>query len=162
MSKGFYLGSYLGVGILGLLFFGIGWLFWPLLFLGIPLTIFFFIVLCMFVYNSWTAIQDGHARSGPCKALGFLFIPFFNLYWIFQAFWGFSKDYNAYVARHGFQAAAKLPEGLFLAFCILILVSLIPFLDIATGIAGFVIFAVIINIVCDAVNVLPPPNKKSN
>lgn len=160
MSKGFYLGSYLVAGILGLIFCGIGWIIWPLLVLGIPLMIYLFIVFCMFVHKSWSSIQDGHARTGPCKALGFLFIPFFNFYWIFEAYWGFAKDYNVYVARHGIQGAPRLPDGLFLAYCILILVGLIPFVNFVTSIAGFIIFAVIISKVCDAVNVLPSPSIK--
>jgi len=158
MSKGFYLGSYLVAGILGLVLCGIGSIVWPLLVLGIPLAIYAFIVFCLFVHRSWSWIQDGHARTGPCKALGFLFIPFFNLYWIFEAYWGFAKDYNAYTARHGLQAAPKLPESLFLAYCILILVSLIPFVDFVTIIPNFIILAIIISKVCDAVNALPAPS----
>ena len=162
MSKGFYLGSYLVAGILGLIFCSIGWIVWPLLILGIPLVIYFFVVFCMFVHKAWSSIQDGHARTGPCKALGFLFIPFFNFYWIFQAYWGFAKDYNAYTTRHGINTAPKLPEGLFLAFCILTLVSLIPFVNFVTSIVNLVLFAVIISKVCDAVNALPSQSTKQN
>ena len=160
MSTGFYLGSYLAAGILALILWGVGWIVWPLLVLSIPLVIYLFVVFCMFVHKSWSSIQDGHARTDPCKALGFLFIPFFNFYWIFQAYWGFAKDYNAYTARHGIQAAPKLPEGLFLAFCILSLVNIIPFVNYVMWIPTFIIFAVIISKVCDAVNVLPSQSTK--
>ena len=162
MSKGFYLGSFLAAGILGLIFCIIGVFAWPLLVLGIPLLIYLAIVSCKFVHKSWSSIQDGHARTGPCKALGFLFIPFFSFYWIFEAFWGFAKDYNAYTARHGIQAAPKLPEGLFLAFCILSLVNIIPFVNYVMWIPTFIIFAVIISKVCDAVNALPSQSTKQN
>jgi len=160
MSTGFYLGSYLAAGILALILWGVGWIVWPLLVLSIPLVIYLFVVFCMFVHKSWSSIQDGHARTDPCKALGFLFIPFFNFYWIFQAYWGFAKDYNAYTARHAINNAPELPEGLFLAYCILIVLSIIPFVNFVTGIAAFIIFAVIISKVCDAVNVLPSPSIK--
>ncbi len=141
---------------MGMVVLGMGWLvWWPLLILGIPLMVYSAVVSWMFIYKAWALIQDGHARASPCKALGFLFIPFFNLYWVFEAYWGFAKDYNDYVARHRLQAAPKLPDGLFLALSILTVASIIPFLDIATGIAVFIIFAVIINKVCDAVNALP-------
>jgi hypothetical protein len=38
------------------------------------------------LYRAWKCLQPGGlARTTPGKAIGFLFIPFFNLYWIFQA-----------------------------------------------------------------------------
>jgi hypothetical protein len=52
------------------------------------------------VYKFWQVIQDGFARTTPGKAVGFLFIPFFNFYWWFVAFFGLSKDQNAYIDRH--------------------------------------------------------------
>src|SRR5215472_4189380 len=45
------------------------------------------IALLVLIYQMWQSIQDGHARTTPGKAVGFLFIPFFNLYWMFQAVW---------------------------------------------------------------------------
>jgi len=39
------------------------------------------------VYKAWEAIQNGHARTSPGKAVGFLFIPCFSLYWMFPAYW---------------------------------------------------------------------------
>ena len=52
------------------------------------------------VYKFWQMIQDGFARTTPGKAVGFLFIPFFNFYWWIVAFLGLSKDQNAYIDRH--------------------------------------------------------------
>ena len=102
----------------------------------------------------WESIQDGHARTSAGKAIGFLFIPFFNLYWIFQVLWGFSKDYNAYVERHALDAK-KLSEGLFLACTILPLTTCIPFLNFLTIIPYWIVFTMVVSQVCDAVNALP-------
>jgi len=52
------------------------------------------------VYKLWQIVQDGFARTTPGKAVGFLFIPFFNFYWWFVAFFGLSKDQNVYIDRH--------------------------------------------------------------
>jgi hypothetical protein len=52
------------------------------------------------LYNFWTIIQDGFASTTPGKAVGFLFIPIFNLYWYFRAFYGLSKDIKFYIDRH--------------------------------------------------------------
>jgi len=151
MSKGFYLGSYIG-GLISIWVLVIIAIFiWPLFLVVIPLAVYVFVVNLIFLYKAWEAIQDGHARTGPCKAIGFLFIPFFNLYWLFQAYWGFAKDYNYYISRHGITAARRLPDGLFLAYCILILLSWLPFV----ALANFIIYAVIISNICDGVNRLP-------
>lgn len=79
--------------------------------------------LWVLIYRMWGAIQDGHARTSPGKALGFLFIPIFNLYWAFQVFWGFARDFNAYLDRHGLPTRS-LSGGLLLAYPILAIVSL--------------------------------------
>lgn len=52
------------------------------------------------IYKLWQVIQDGHARTTPGKAIGFLFIPFFNLYWYYVAFHGLARDMNGYIERH--------------------------------------------------------------
>ena len=185
LSKAFFLGSYLGgtiaAWIIGWVVWSYSWIYYdwtyydsyydveepawwlilPLL-LIIPIAIFVFVVVCVFIHKAWASIQDGHVRTGPCKALGFLFIPFFNFYWIFQAVWGFAVDFNKYVTRNNVSAAPRLPEGLFLAYSILYVAAIIPFVGIAIGIANFIIGAILISKVCDAVNALPPQSTKVN
>ena len=185
LSKAFFLGSYLGGTIATWI---IAWVLWAYLWIDydwsyydsyidveepawwfilpalliIPIAIFVFVVVCVFIHKAWASIQDGHVRTGPCKALGFLFIPFFNFYWIFQAVWGFAVDFNKYTARNNVSAAPRLPEGLFLAYSILYVAAIIPFVGIAISIANFIIGAILISKVCDAVNALPPQSTKVN
>jgi hypothetical protein len=52
------------------------------------------------IYKLWKVVQDGFASTSAGKAVGFLFIPLFNYYWLFRAFWGLSKDYNRFIDRH--------------------------------------------------------------
>ncbi|MCU0795241.1 MAG: GYF domain-containing protein [Akkermansiaceae bacterium] len=75
----------------------------------------------MYLHRAWTCIQPGKmARCTPGKAVGFLFIPFFNLYWIFVAWKGLAEDWNRTVSSHDdLKAAPRFSEGLFLALCIL-------------------------------------------
>jgi hypothetical protein len=79
-------------------------------------TIYMVIVMLVFTYQIWDAIQDGHTPVSPGKAVGFIFIPFFNLYWLFRVIWGFSKEFNAYIKRHTL-AVPELNEKIFLAWC---------------------------------------------
>lgn len=123
-------------------------------------------VLIVMWYKAWKAIQDGHARTTPGKAIGFLFIPFFNFYWIFQSLWGFAKDYNSYISRHRI-SSPELPSGLFLAYCILSLggnlggawLSWMPILGVIVSLLTFIILLIIVNKVCDAVNNLSQPTE---
>ena len=94
----------------------------------------------------------GRPARAPGKAVGLLFVPFFNLYWAFQVFWGFAKDYNSYVNRHSMRLR-KLPERLFLAYAILVVASVIPFVFPVT----FVVGLVMVWKICDGVNALPTP-----
>jgi hypothetical protein len=94
----------------------------------------FYIIL----YRNWQLIQDGYARTTPGKAVGFQFIPFFNLYWIFEAYPGLVRDTNAYIQRHALPL--KLQDtGLATAFCVLTLLCMVPYLNFAAAIALLVI-----------------------
>jgi hypothetical protein len=81
------------------------------------------------LYKAWSVIQDSNANTTPGKAVGFIFIPVYNFYWIFKAWWGFARDYNRYIERHNINTS-KLKEGLFLAFCILSIFSMVISLPI--------------------------------
>jgi hypothetical protein len=69
------------------------------------------------VFRMWTAIQAGPARTTPWKALLFHFIPFYNFYWVFPAWWGWTKDYNEFVSRRQIDGP-RMPERLGLAVSI--------------------------------------------
>jgi len=76
------------------------------------------------LHRAWRCLQfGGYARTTPGKAVGFMFIPFFNLYWIFQAIGGLATDWNRTAAAYGdLRPAPRLSEGMFLTFCIVMLV----------------------------------------
>lgn len=70
---------------------------------------------CMNLYRAWACLQPGGAQTTPGKAVGFMFIPFFSLYWVFVAINGLPKDWNRIVASYeDLKAAPKLNETTFL------------------------------------------------
>ena len=69
------------------------------------------------IYKLWSAIEQGNVRTTPGKAVGFMFIPFFNLYWMFQVYWGWAVDYNNYCDERGINGP-KMAPGLPMAYCI--------------------------------------------
>lgn len=110
-------------------------------------------MLCMWVpgitflvllYKAWQAIQDGQVRTTPGQAVGFLFIPFFNLYWMFVSIWGWAQDYNGYKARHNVPGEPA-SEGMFLAFLICYLIF---------PPACLVLVFMVVSKMCDGINAI--------
>ena len=142
---------------------------WLLVVIGLGLSIYALIVLLIFIYRIWQGIQDGNVRTTPGKAVGCSVIPLFNIYWVFQVFWGFAKDYNLYLRRHDL-GLMPLPSGLYLTFSFLnLLVCTRPllgdsnfynYLVLAAGLAQLIILMVIISQVSDAVNALVDLNEE--
>ena len=99
----------------------------------VVLNIFTYVLL----YRNWKIIQDGTVRTTPSKAVGYCFIPLFNMYWIFEAFYGLSLDQEKYLKRKDIKSHT-IPKPLYPKItCISILVSiLIPFGIILTVIFG--------------------------
>jgi hypothetical protein len=174
LSKSFYLGS-IGGGVIVLAFSLLiamalqGQLSsvaaFVLLLLDGLVFIYSVIVWLVLMYRMWAAIQDGHARTTPAKAVGLLFIPVYNVYWTLQVLWGFARDYNRYLERHGVQAR-KLPAWLFLVLIITsavggIPVAVFPLLFAVVATANIVMLLLVVSRVCDAVNALPAPGGAS-
>lgn len=116
---------------------------------GLFLLLVFFIVYTIFfifgmiaLYRSWKTLLPHEASTTPGKAVGFLFIPFFNLYWIFVAFYSFATDVNKKNRRYGYMLPAN--EGAILSECIVYLLILLANIilscfdtEITTSIASF-------------------------
>jgi hypothetical protein len=114
------------------------------------LTIYPFVLLA----KMWGSIQDEWNEVTPIKAIVFLFIPFFNLYWIFRVWGGYATEYDNYVLRHDL-SIAPLAGTVFLfypLFAILGGLFLFP-----TIILPFLLFPMI-GKACDAVNDLRTAN----
>lgn len=173
LSKTFYLGSILGgfIGGMALLFgVGIGFIFasvdaWKvqdinfavfiplvlLMFLGYALFTYGISIFYILLYKAWQPIQDKYVRTTPGKAVGFMFIPFYNFYWVFMAYWGFACDYNKFIQRMGI-TVPPLNEKMFLAFCILNICSAIPYLGFLAALPALVIMGIVCSNMIDAVN----------
>lgn len=95
------------------------------------------ILQCVLLYRFWFVIQDGKARTTPARAIGYLFIPLFNIYWFFVAFWGLAVDLNKYVQNHSIQTE-RVSEEIALAACILSIFGKMPGVVGALIVAGFI------------------------
>lgn len=68
------------------------------------------VLLYILHYRLWQVVQDGQASTTPGMAIGLLFVPYFNFYWIFRAQYGLAKDLNSYVTRHFTNTQANTPR----------------------------------------------------
>jgi hypothetical protein len=71
----------------------------------LSLIIFQFIVInaiyfILMIWKMWSSIKDEETPITSDKAVGFMFIPFFNIYWLFVVWGSFPKYYNDYVDRN--------------------------------------------------------------
>jgi len=173
VSRPFYLGSSLVVALVGFPLFCVVLMagggkveeeFLPLLFLGEAVLLYGFVVLLVLYYKMWKVLPPEAARTTPGKAVGFMFIPIFNLYWMFQALWGWSKDFNRYVEQRGL-ASPRVSEGVALAVCVLSIIgTLVGWIGMAAGVPGlgmifgvpvYVLLLVFIYQACTSLNALP-------
>jgi hypothetical protein len=168
VKKGFYVGGWLAGNIAFWILFPIGMALMIsapkinqslataglILYLISLVPIIFAIVVGMtLLYKMWAAIEGIGARTMPGKAVGFLFIPFFNFYWLFQAYWGWAQDYNKTVRERQINAPI-VPEGLGLIIAIFHILGCIPYLGILFGLANLILVAIFFAKGCDAVNAL--------
>ena len=168
ISRGFFLGTIAVADGLPLLIFEVGTLLltlevWErrdavpallLYLLASLMATYGIVVFSVLIYRMWAAIQDGHARTTPGRAVGLLFVPFFNFYWGFQTFAGFAADYNAYVERHSLNVP-RLAPGLFVAYMVLCLLSVVPVVMWGTAPITFIVGLFMVSKICRAVCAIP-------
>ena len=111
------------------------------------------VMIFLMTYVMWRTIQDGHARMTPRQAVLYNFIPGFNLYWLFQCIWGFSKDANAYIKRNRIQVK-RLPERVFFWYVVLWLISAVPYLGLVTVPICIILVTVIISTTWDVLEAI--------
>lgn len=173
VSKAFYFGSYLAATLLaasfsiGALIAGEGKIeeeHWPFTILVGLIGLYASVILVILIYKMWKAIPAANARTTPGKAVGFLFIPFFGLYWVFPALWGWSQDWNSYAAKSEGRLQ-RISEGLALSIAIFWASSCsigtiasfagAPWLGTVLNAPNYVLIPIFIFQVCDLLNTGP-------
>lgn len=104
------------------------------------------VVYLIQIFKFWQLVPNSEAETTPGKAVGFLFIPFYNLYWIHVAFYKLGKHYDAFDGQNSFKTSSMgwwfcvsvwcWVGGQLLALFFLLIFSLLEF---SAGL-GFVMF----------------------
>ena len=106
----------------------------------------FVLQICAFAFFSvivrraWANIDGGSAGQSPAKSQGFLFIPFFNFYWVFPALVSLATQTNAKAAS-GNVPAAGLTRGFGLVIAILFCVTSLTDLHASLAWLHLLVFA---------------------
>jgi len=165
ISKRFYLSSIIICNLLYFFCIGLG-VYYGLIghpenisiiiFSSIVFIIIAFIIEIDMWGRAWGYIQDDHPRTTPGRAIGFLFIPFYNIYWIFQVIKGFAEDYNKYITEKGFASKiGLLPKGSFSSLCIIRIITIFlsrTIFGLLLFFIEFIILLIVVSKVCDAIN----------
>jgi hypothetical protein len=93
------------------------------LIIGLPISVLATIFTCILHYNCWQAVPIKHRRTTPGKAVGYLFIPFFNLYWLFISFPALAKGFSNY-AREAKDTEIGDQSNLAIAYAVVTIFSL--------------------------------------
>lgn len=118
---------------------------------GFALDVYAEVVFLLLLYKAWSSVQDGGARTTPGKAVGLLFIPVFNWYWIFRALPGFADEYNGRIGRANVQLT-PLKKGALMSLAVLTVMSIVPVLGWIAGLVALVVECVAAAQLCTAIN----------
>jgi|GEM_PF-5173718 len=109
----------------------------------------------IFIYNMWQLLPSSEAKTTPTKAVLLLFVPLFNLGWIFRAISGFAKNYNQITLKESAKADI-LPQRLFFGtsflYFLTLLFILVPKLNISLFFISSVFFCLVIIRLAKVVN----------
>jgi hypothetical protein len=129
-------------------------------------------VFILLWYRAWGAFAAGPQKSNPARTALLLLVPLFNLYWFFKAVWGWPKAYNYYASEKGLNVS-PLDDRFFLAYCVFTVAAvavnpghilkidfygrelILLFISQVTKTVQLCLDAVIVWVVCAAVNRLP-------
>ena len=106
------------------------------------------ITTLVLLFKMWKGLEDGVTPVTAGKAVGFLFIPFFNIYWFFRVWGGYPGEYNKFAERNRL-SAPPISSGIFMAFVIAVALSAVLVVPIL--ILPFVTIFLIAR-GCDAIN----------
>ena len=102
---------------------------------------------CRLLYRMWCQIPERTAKTTPGKAVGYLFIPFFSLYWIFVAYKGLALSLNQNLYNQG--SRHTVPVDTVNLTCVLMILVCIPYLGAIIAIFNFFMFLKMMRVLKD-------------
>ncbi|MDR0522601.1 MAG: hypothetical protein LBH00_12230 [Planctomycetaceae bacterium] len=114
---------------------------------------------CLLLYSLWKQVPPDIARTTPGKAVGFAFIPVFNLYWVFVVVYGLTQDMNTTLERAGLPKMCHEQLGFITAWATCV-ASVCDYFSSADYFGFFVVIAAIMQIGSCAISIVYVKNVK--
>lgn len=90
----------------------------------------------VFLFRVWDVAQSFSERTTPAKAVGFLFVPLFNLYWVHVAYHGLAQDMNRQLRLVGLGERLEVSEALVVTAHVLLIVGVLSWLTVITWVVS--------------------------
>jgi len=103
-----------------------------------------YIVWAFLHHNCWKTLPERYRATTPARAVGFMFIPFFNFYWAFVSFPKLARGFNSWRANlpglpvRNMQTLGLWKAILFVCFCT---IAWIPLVGGIVCVADLIVFA---------------------
>jgi len=126
-----------------------------LAFLALPLIILAIVFISILHYRCWNALPERFRATTPGKAVGYLFIPFYNFYWAFVSWPKLAEglaEWQKSVGKPIVTDARSLAMTYAIIFVCSMTVGLIRGFDILIGIAQLVLFIIFYRQIVTAIN----------
>jgi hypothetical protein len=123
--------------------------------LALPLMILDITFFSILHYQCWRALPERFRAITPGKAVGYLFIPFYNFYWAFISWPKLAEglvEWQKSVGRPTVTDVRSLAVTYAVIFVCTMTVSLIPGFDILIGIGDLVLFIILYLQIVTAIN----------
>ena len=96
------------------------------------------VVICWLLYSAYSRVPASFRKLDP-GLVWLLLIPCFSLIWNFFVFPAIGKSFKAYFDSIGRTDVGDCGEGIGLAYSILAIAGLVPYLGCLTGLAALVL-----------------------
>jgi len=127
--------------------------------IALPLTILGVVFISLLHYKCWASLPERFRFTTPAKAVGYLFIPFYNFYWAFITWPKLSEGVNSWQKSKGMNALPDT-QSFALAYAILFVcawtIGFLPFpgFSLMLGIGDLAIFIIYYKQVVTSINQL--------
>lgn len=85
------------------------------------------VLYVIWLYQAWDSVPKPYRSASPGQAVGFLFLPFFNFYWVFRAVPGLSASIRRAMMAYEKRYEGGAGYGIGIAACV---VALVPYVNL--------------------------------
>jgi hypothetical protein len=124
-----------------------------LLLVGLPMLVIGIILSFVLIYRGWASIQKLTARITPGAAIGFYFIPLFNIYWGYPAVVGLAEDLNDSMDQLR-EPGPRVSRSLAIWSFVLYLSMFVPYLNLLTVLPTLVVYACVLKQISEATDAI--------